>query len=219
MNSCDKSQTLRITEIFCSIQGESASIGFPTVFVRLTGCPLRCVYCDSAYAFYGGKRISISDIVTEVASHQIPRVTITGGEPLAQPAVHALMAALLEQDFELSLETSGALPIVAVDRRVRIILDLKTPSSGEMLRNDYENIDWLKPVDEVKFVVGTKEDYLWAKRITEHYQLNQRASVIISPIYKTLDYFKLAEWILADKLNVRMQVQLHKVIWGDVAGK
>lgn len=211
--------TLRITEIFHSLQGETSKVGLPTVFIRLTGCPLRCIYCDSAYAFYGGDRKSFDEILSIVESYETKHVTVTGGEPLAQPQSHDLIKKLLDNGFYVSLETSGAMPIGRVDTRTHIVLDLKTPSSGEVLRNLYENIALLKDTDEVKFVIGDRTDYEWAKGMIEQHALDKHCQVLLSPIYKKLNYETLANWQLSDKLNARMQIQLHKIIWGDVPGK
>ncbi len=212
--------SLRITEIFYSLQGESRTQGYPTVFVRLTGCPLRCTYCDTAYAFSGGEVMPLDAIGQQVASYQPRFVTVTGGEPLAQPGCIELLTALCEQGYEVSLETSGALPIADVDPRVVVVLDLKTPASGEMNRNDYANLALLKPVDQIKFVICDRDDYQWARMQLDLHQLGQRVEdVLFSPSYGELDPQQLAEWILADKLPVRMQVQLHKLLWQDAAGR
>jgi len=211
--------SLRITEIFHSIQGESLSAGVPTVFVRLTGCPLRCSYCDTAYAFEGGERYSLAALVEQVAGYRCSHVCITGGEPLAQPNVLALMTALADTGLELSIETSGALPIGPIDERVRVVLDLKTPGSGELARNLYDNIELLKPSDEIKFVLCDRVDYDWASLMLDRYQLIGRvAAVHFSPSQGELDPAQLAEWILADRLAVRLQLQQHKVIWGERQG-
>ncbi len=219
MNKHVNHDSLRITEIFHSLQGETATVGLPTVFVRLTGCPLRCTYCDSAYAFYGGLRQTIGSIVTEVENYNTPYVTVTGGEPLAQPGVYTLLKRLLDLSYHVSLETSGAMAIDNVDARTHIVLDLKSPSSGEMSKNLYGNIALLKPSDEVKFVVGNKTDYLWAKDQIESRRLAKQCNVLISPVFEKLPYHQLAEWVLKDNLPARMQIQLHKLIWGDIPGK
>lgn len=211
--------TLKITEIFYSLQGETSTVGLPTVFVRLTGCPLRCQYCDTAYAFYGGAQRSIEQILQEVASYQPRYVTVTGGEPLAQPLCLELLRQLCDADYEVSLETSGALPVAAVDPRVIKILDLKTPGSKEMDRNDLANLDALLPTDQIKFVICDRADYEWAKEMMVRYGLNKRCSILFSPSYQQLDNQTLADWIIEDRLMVRFQVQLHKYIWGDVPGK
>jgi len=211
--------SLRITEIFHSIQGESLSAGIPTVFVRLTGCPLRCHYCDTAYAFEGGQRQSFEQIIATVLDYRCSHVCITGGEPLAQPNVLQLMQQLAEAGLSLSIETSGALPIEPIDPRVRVVLDLKTPASGELQRNLYDNIDHLKAVDEVKFVICDRADYEWALLTTDRYRLTERAAAVhFSPSQGQLDPALLAEWILTDRADVRLQLQQHKVIWGDKQG-
>ncbi len=210
---------LRITEIFLSLQGESRSVGWPTVFVRLTGCPLRCVYCDTTYAFSGGESRTIDDILEQVRSYQTRHVCVTGGEPLAQPGCTTLLRALVKQGHEVSLETSGALDISAVDRRVTKVIDLKTPSSGEMGRNLYANIDHLLPTDQIKFVIMNELDYQWAMGMLEKFRLTERCEVLFSPAMRVQDPTELAEKILADRLPVRFQLQLHKILWGDVQGR
>lgn len=213
------SSSLRINEIFHSLQGETTFAGLPTVFVRLTGCPLRCVYCDTEYAFHQGQQLSLDAIVEQVAGFGTPYVCVTGGEPLAQPDVQELMRLLCDQGFKVSLETSGAMDISEVDRRVVVIMDLKTPASGESYRNREENIGALKLVDQVKFVICDRADYDWAKAKLLQYNLTSRvAEVLFSPSAEQLDSRQLAEWILEDRLPVRMQLQLHKIIWGDVPG-
>ena len=212
--------TLRITEIFLSLQGEANTVGYPTVFVRLTGCPLRCQYCDSAYAFSGGQIETLADIVDQVASYNVSRVTVTGGEPLAQPGVFALMTALVDRQFSVSLETSGALPVDRVDPRVVKVLDIKTPDSAEVHRNLWDNIAHLQPHDQIKFVVCSRGDYDWARIKCDQYQLFDRvADVLFSPSHGALDPSELADWIVADRLPARMQMQLHKLLWGDVPGR
>jgi 7-carboxy-7-deazaguanine synthase len=211
--------SLRISEIFYSLQGESRTQGLPTVFVRLTGCPLRCSYCDTAYAFSGGDVLPLDAIEQQVASYQPRFVTVTGGEPLAQPGCVELLTALCDKGYDVSLETSGALPIADVDPRVVVVLDLKTPASGEMNKNDYANLGLLKPVDQVKFVICNREDYQWARMQLDLHQVGKRVGdVLFSPSYGELDPQQLAEWILADNLQVRMQLQLHKLLWQDAAG-
>ena len=212
--------TLRITEIFLSLQGEANTVGYPTVFVRLTGCPLRCQYCDSAYAFSGGQIETLVDILDQVAGYNVSRVTVTGGEPLAQPGVFALMTALVDRQFSVSLETSGALPVDRVDPRVVKVLDIKTPDSAEVHRNLWDNIAHLQPHDQIKFVVCSRGDYDWARIKCDQYQLFDRvADVLFSPSHGALDPSELADWIVADRLPARMQMQLHKLLWGDVPGR
>ncbi len=211
--------TLRITEIFFSLQGETRTVGLPTTFIRLTGCPLRCVYCDTSYAFQGGESQNLDEILTRVRELSARHVTVTGGEPLAQKNCLRLLTLLCDEGYEVSLETSGALDISAVDPRVVKVVDLKTPGSNEMLRNRLENIGHLLPQDQVKFVICDRIDYDWSKKILQEYQLNQRCEVLFSPSYRQLENHVLADWIIADQLPVRFQIQLHKYIWGDVPGK
>lgn len=210
---------LRLTEIFYSLQGETSTVGIPTVFVRLTGCPLRCQYCDTAYAFSGGNIFTLTEILEKVASFKARYVTVTGGEPLAQQACLELLKELCDQGYRVSLETSGALSVAVVDSRVIKIVDFKTPGSREMHRNVYENVEFLNSHDEVKFVICDEADYRWAKNIIAQYDLTQKCSVLFSPSYQQLPAQQLADWILADRLPARFQLQLHKVIWGDVPGK
>jgi len=215
----DMQQTLRITEIFYSLQGETRTSGLPTVFVRLTGCPLRCHYCDTVYAFSGGETMTLDAIVDEVARHRPRYVCVTGGEPLAQPNCVPLLQRLCEAGYEVSLETSGALDISATDRRVSRVLDLKTPGSGEVRRNRYENIAELTANDQVKFVICSREDYDWAVSKLIEYGLDRRAGeVLFSPSHGQVDVRDLADWIVADNLPVRLQLQLHKIIWNDEPG-
>jgi 7-carboxy-7-deazaguanine synthase len=209
---------LRITEIFHSLQGESRPAGWPSAFVRLTGCPLRCAYCDTAYAFHGGQRTSIDEILAKVAGFEVRHVCVTGGEPLAQPACHDLLEALCAAGYQVSLETSGALDISGVDRRVAVVLDLKTPASGELARNLWDNLAHLKPEDQVKFVICNRGDYEWARATLREHALAARCEVLFSPAWEQQPARELAEWILADRLPVRFQVQLHKYLWGDAAG-
>lgn len=209
---------LRITEIFYSLQGESRTVGWPTVFVRLTGCPLRCSYCDTAYAFHHGRWMLLAEIEAQVATYQASYVTVTGGEPLAQPACSKLLGRLCNQGYRVSLETSGALDISAVDNRVVVVLDLKTPGSGEVEKNRYQNLACLAMKDQVKFVVCDRRDYEWSKHHIEQFALVKRCEVLLSPSHGMLAPATLADWILADRLQVRMQIQLHKYVWGDIPG-
>ena len=210
---------LKVFEIFHSLQGESSSAGWPTVFIRLTGCPLRCVYCDTEYAFSGGEMMALDAILDEVAKHTPQYVTVTGGEPLAQPNCLPLLAALCDAGYEVSLETSGAMNVAGVDPRVVKVLDLKTPASGELARNDYDNIPLLATHDQVKFVICDREDYEWARFKLDEYGLAERVSdVLFSPSHGELAARQLAEWILEDRLPVRLQLQLHKLLWNDEPG-
>ena len=210
---------LRITEIFRSLQGESNTVGLPTVFVRLTGCPLRCRYCDTAYAFDGGESHEIDDILAIVAGYSADYVCVTGGEPLAQRGCLELLARLADAGHTVSLETSGAMDITEVDSRVVVVLDLKTPGSGEVSRNRYENIDKLKAIDQVKFVICDRQDYEWSKFKVNEYGLSDKvADVLFSASHDQLESRQLAEWILMDRLPVRLQIQLHKFLWGDKPG-
>lgn len=209
---------LKIHEIFHSIQGESSRIGLPTTFVRLTGCPMRCVYCDTAYAFSGGSNMEIDAILSRVAELGAHYVTVTGGEPLAQKDCHALLSALCDAGYSVSLETGGAMDIAAVDPRVSVILDIKTPGSGELEKNLWANLARLKKTDEVKFVLCDRADYDWAKQQLVLHKLNETCPVVFSPVFSQVNATDLAEWVLADKLPVRMQVQLHKILWGEKPG-
>lgn len=210
--------TLRVTEIFFSLQGETSRVGLPTVFVRLTGCPLRCGYCDTTYAFHGGETMTLEKILAEVARYRCRYVTVTGGEPLAQKNCLALLKALCDRGCSVSLETSGALDVSGVDPRVSKILDIKTPGSGECDRNLWANLDHLSPNDEIKFVICDEADYDWAKTVLAERRLDHICPVLFSPSYHDLPAKTLAEWILRDNLPVRMQVQLHKQLWGDAPG-
>ncbi len=204
---------LKVNEIFFSIQGESSMAGLPCIFVRLTYCNLRCSYCDTEYAFYEGSDYSIEDILSEIKKYDCRLVEITGGEPLLQSDVHALMSELCNRGYSVMLETGGSLPIKDVDNRVKIIMDLKCPSSNMSHKNLYENIDYLKPTDEVKFVIGNREDYEWSKNIIRKYSLADKCTVLFSTVFSELEPVQLAEWILEDNLKVRFQLQLHKYIW------
>jgi 7-carboxy-7-deazaguanine synthase len=210
---------IRISEIFYSLQGESNTVGLPTVFVRLTGCPLRCNYCDTSYAFTGGVKMSLVDILAEIKKYDCKAVCVTGGEPLAQPACLDLLTQLADENFTVSLETSGALDISKVDSRIIKVMDLKTPSSSEVEKNRYENIEFLTAQDQVKFVIADDDDYDWAKKIMADYDLAQRCHVLFSPVVPTQNPTELAEKILADRLPVRFQIQLHKLLWQDAQGK
>lgn len=210
---------LRLTEIFFSLQGEASRAGLPTVFVRLTGCPLRCTWCDTTYSFTGGEPSSIEAVLAEVAKYPARQVCVTGGEPLAQKECLALLVALCDAGYDVSLETSGALDIAGVDPRVSRIMDLKAPDSGECARNRWENLDCLTPRDEIKIVVASRADYEWARDQIRARQLDQRCPVLLSPAQGLVEPRALAEWILEDGLNVRFQLQLHKILWGNMQGK
>ena len=210
---------LRLTEIFLSVQGEARAAGWPTVFVRLTGCPLRCTYCDTAYAFHGGQWHDIDAIVAEVAAFGVRHVCVTGGEPLAQKRCLMLLSRLCDAGFDVSLETSGAIDIADVDPRVSRVVDLKTPASGEMHRNRLENLPLLTPHDQLKFVVCDRADYEWARAMVAEHALADRCEVLFSPSAQQLAARDLAEWIIEDRLPVRFQMQLHKVLWGDQPGR
>jgi 7-carboxy-7-deazaguanine synthase len=210
---------LKIHEIFYSLQGESTRVGLPTVFVRLTGCPLRCGYCDTAYAFQGGENMSLGQILEKVASYGANYVTVTGGEPLAQKECIPLLEKLCDAGYSVSLETSGAMDTGKVDPRVSVILDIKTPGSGEEKKNVWSNLGRLKATDEVKFVLCGREDYDWAKAVLTERGLAEQCTVLFSPVYSQLDPADLADWVLQDRLPVRMQVQLHKILWGETPGK
>ena len=213
------SDRLRITEIFYSLQGEARTVGCPTVFVRLTGCPLRCTYCDTEYAFYGGQWLELDEVLKRVAEHAPRYVTVTGGEPLAQRPCRELLAALCARGYEVSIETGGALDIAGIDARVSIVLDLKTPGSGEERRNLYANIPHLAHKDQVKFVICDRADYEWSRAKLAEYRLDRRCEVLFSPCHGQLSPTELAEWILQDHLPVRMQIQLHKLLWNDARGR
>lgn len=210
---------LRITEIFHSLQGESVTVGLPTVFIRLTGCPLRCHYCDTSYAFQGGTLLSIPDIIQKVCQYACSHVCVTGGEPLAQPHCKTLLKELCDAGYVVSLETSGAMNIEGVDSRVMIVMDLKTPSSGECAKNMLSNLDHLKPTDQVKFVLCNDKDYHWARELMQEHQLSERVLLLFSPSWKELEPATLADWIVRDRLPVRFQIQLHKILWNDAPGR
>lgn len=218
MASSSADMTLRISEIFYSLQGETSRTGLPTTFVRLTGCPLRCNYCDTSYAFSGGKSMRLDEIMQAVQANPTTYVCVTGGEPLAQKNCQALLTRLCDAGFEVSLETSGALDTAQVDPRVAVVLDIKTPASGESDRNLTSNLGHLKPQDEIKFVLCSEADYLWAKEYCAAHQLEQH-NVLFSPAQGQLEARDLADWILRDRLQVRLQVQLHKLLWGNQQGK
>lgn len=209
---------LRISEIFFSLQGETSRIGLPTVFVRLTGCPLRCTYCDTSYAFTGGQDMSVAEILGRVAGYAPRYVTVTGGEPLAQKHCLLLLSALCDAGYEVSLETGGALDIGEVDARVARVVDIKTPASGEAEKNRWENLPLLASHDEIKFVLCDERDYRWAKRVMQQHHLAGKCAVLFSPAHGTLNPTQLAEWILRDRLPVRMQLQLHKLLWNNAPG-
>jgi 7-carboxy-7-deazaguanine synthase len=210
---------LRITEIFLSLQGESRTVGVPTVFVRLTGCPLRCQYCDTAYAFHGGESLSLAEVMQRVSEFGVRHVTVTGGEPLAQKSCLPLLTHLCDAGYQVSLETSGAIAVDEVDRRVSKVMDFKTPGSGEAARNRFANVEHLTSHDQVKFVICDRADYEWSRQVTEEQRLTERCEVLFSPSAQQLPARELADWIVADRLPVRFQIQLHKYLWGDEAGR
>lgn len=215
----EKLPRLKLTEIFLSLQGESTLVGWPTVFVRLTGCPLRCQYCDTAYAFHGGEWHSLDQILQQVAAHGVRHVCVTGGEPLAQKNCLPLLGALCDAGYVVSLETSGAIDISSVDPRVIRVVDIKTPDSQEVARNRWDNLALLKEQDQIKFVLCSRQDYDWAKGILAQYGLPARCTVLFSPSHGQLAATDLADWIVADRLPVRMQMQLHKILWGNQPGR
>ena len=219
MTSSRKSLSLIVSEIFHSLQGEASRIGLPTVFVRLTGCPLRCSWCDTEHAFSGGQRLAVTEILDQVAGFGTPHVCVTGGEPLAQKNCLPLLAALCDAGHDVSLETSGALDIAAVDPRVARIVDLKAPGSGESARNRWQNLPLLTPRDELKFVLKDRADYEWARGVIIEHRLDTRCPLLFSPVQDALEPQLLAEWILADRLPVRFQLQLHKLLWGNMRSK
>lgn len=210
---------LRVTEIFYSLQGESRSVGLPTVFVRLTGCPLRCQYCDTSYAFTGGEWVSIGKVITVVRQYPSKWVTVTGGEPLAQKNSLQLLTQLCDAGYHVSLETSGAMPVQDVDQRVIKVMDIKTPGSGEVERNLLTNLEYLSPQDQIKLVICDERDYQWAKTMIDDNRLTDICEVLMSPSYGQMNATQLAEWILRDGLTVRFQLQLHKILWGDEPGR
>jgi 7-carboxy-7-deazaguanine synthase len=214
-----RSTTLRVTEIFHSLQGETSRAGLPTVFVRLTGCPLRCGYCDTAYAFHGGTTVTLEHVLGEVARYHTRYVTVTGGEPLAQKGCLPLLTALAERGYSVSLETSGALDVAHVDARVSRIVDIKTPASGEVERNRWENLMHLNVRDEIKFVICDEHDYAWARELIDERALDRICPILFSPSYGQLSATTLADWVLRDRLPVRLQLQLHKVLWGEERGR
>jgi len=209
---------LKIFEIFYSLQGESSRVGLPTIFIRLSGCPMRCHYCDTAYAFQGGSMMTIDEIMEAIKKYHTHYVTVTGGEPLAQKEVLNLLKVLADQNFKVSLETGGGLSIKEVDPRIKIILDIKTPESGEEKKNYWENLNLIHSKDEIKFVLCSREDYDWAKKIINQYKLPEKCDVLFSPVYQKINNTDLGNWILEDQLPVRMQIQLHKLLWGEKPG-
>lgn len=219
MPSSARPVTLRITEIFHSLQGETSRTGLPTVFVRLTGCPLRCTWCDTEYAFSGGDSLELADVMQRVSSFGCRTVCVTGGEPLAQKGAADLLAALCDAGYSVSLETSGALDIGGVDARVSRIVDLKAPGSGEEAKNRWENLDLLTSHDEVKFVLASREDYDWAVAACRQHRLFERCPVLFAPVHGRLDPALLARWLLEDRLPARFQLQLHKLLWGNAPGR
>jgi 7-carboxy-7-deazaguanine synthase len=219
MSAESREGMLKITEIFHSLQGEALQAGLPTVFIRLTGCPLRCTYCDSEYAFYGGEWMHFDDILQEVRRFETPYVCVTGGEPLAQKRCSELLKLLCDQGFNVSLETSGAVDISQADSRVSRVMDLKTPDSGEEGKNLWSNLAELTPNDQVKFVICSRGDYEWARAQLDERKLKSYCEVLFSPAWGLLDIKDLADWILEDRLPVRFQLQLHKLVWGDTPGK
>ncbi len=213
-----RDQQLKIHEIFHSLQGESNTSGWPTVFVRLTGCPLRCTWCDTEDAFHGGHWMDFDAIITEIKKHGTPYVCITGGEPLSQKRVHGLMDLLVADDFQVSIETSGALPVRDVNPAVVKVIDMKAPGSGEVSKNDYNNLENLSKKDQVKFVVADDADYQWSKQLIKKHQLTEKCTVLMSPVADHMPETELAEWIIRDQLSVRFQIQLHKLLWGNKPG-
>ena len=211
--------SLRITEIFFSIQGETSKVGLPTVFIRLTGCPLRCQYCDTSYAFSGGEVMLFEDIIHQVTKFNCKDVCVTGGEPLAQANSKKLLKDLADLDFQVSLETGGSISLKEVDERVKIIMDIKTPDSGEATKNRWENLELLKQTDELKIVICSREDYQWSKEIIEQYKISEKCPILFSPCAESIDPRDLAEWILTDQLPIRFQMQIHKILWNNQPGR
>ena len=211
--------SLRITEIFFSIQGETSKIGLPTVFIRLTGCPLRCQYCDTSYAFYGGEVMLFEDIIHQVTKFNCKDVCVTGGEPLAQANSKKLLKDLADLDFQVSLETGGSISLEGIDERIKIIMDIKTPDSGESTKNRWENLELLKQSDELKIVICSREDYQWSKEIIEQYKISGKCPILFSPCAESIDPRDLAEWILTDQLPIRFQMQIHKILWNNQPGR
>ena len=211
--------SLRITEIFFSIQGETSKIGLPTVFIRLTGCPLRCQYCDTSYAFYGGEVMLFEDIIHRVTKFNCKDVCVTGGEPLAQANSKKLLKDLADLNFQVSLETGGSISLEGIDERVKIIMDIKTPDSGESTKNRWENLELLKQSDELKIVICSREDYQWSKEIIEQYKISEKCPILFSPCAESIDPRDLAEWILTDQLPIRFQMQIHKILWDNQPGR
>ena len=211
-------QKLKVNEIFYSLQGESSLVGIPTIFIRLTGCPMRCTYCDTEYAFSTGDNFTIDQILETISQYKTKNVTVTGGEPLAQKECWDLLEDLCDLGYTVSLETGGAISIGEIDKRVKIILDIKTPGSGEEKNNFWDNLKLIKPKDEIKFVITDLKDYIWAKEVLIREKLNEKALILFSPVYGDVNPKDLAEWILKDQLPVRFQIQLHKIIWGEVPG-
>ncbi|MBL4851295.1 MAG: 7-carboxy-7-deazaguanine synthase QueE [Gammaproteobacteria bacterium] len=209
---------LRISEIFYSLQGEARDVGFPTVFIRLTGCPLRCVWCDTEYAFHGGETLDFDAILSRVATFNTRRVTVSGGEPLAQTQCIDLLQQLCDDNYQVSLETSGAMDVSKVDRRVVKVVDVKPPGSGESSKNRLENFQFLNKNDQLKFVISHREDYDWSLQFIDQHNLSQYCDILFSPVYQVMPTTDLADWLLADQRNIRLQIQLHKYLWGEVAG-
>lgn len=211
--------TLKINEIFFSIQGESTFVGLPTIFIRLTGCPLRCQYCDTEYAFHDGEKMSIQSILQNISNFRSRFVTVTGGEPLAQKSCLTLLTQLCDEGYQVSLETSGAMDVAEVDERVSKIIDIKTPGSKESEKNRFDNLKYIKPDDEIKFVICNRDDYLWTKKTIQEHQLTERCEILLSSSHDELSPTDLADWVIEDQLTVRLQLQMHKYLWGDSPGK